>query len=137
MDIVLSKEDSVKLRYKIIIVFGAIVFGALIGLGFFKIFNHEQETNVNEKTQLSKYFLEYFNDTLEEEVSVEALIENGYISNTNENQSNIYVNKDNKIRKKETNSEKAKEIAKKIIVNKLKKLHKDLYVSLLLVIILN
>lgn len=105
-----------KLRYKIIIVFGAIVVGVLIGFGFFKIFNHEQETNVNEKTQLSKYFLEYFNDTLEEELSVEALIENGYISNTNENKCNIYVINDNNISKEETNCEKAKEIAKRPII---------------------
>lgn len=105
-----------KLRYKIIIVFGAIVVGALIGLMFFKIFSQEQEINVKEETQLNKYFLEYFNDTLEEEVSVEALIENGYISNTNENKCNIYVIKDGVISKAETNCDKAKEIAKRPII---------------------
>ena len=103
-----------KLRYKIIIVFVAIIFGVLIGFGFFKIFNHEQETNVNEKTQLSKYFLEYFNDTLEEEVSVEALIDNGYIR---------ILMKINVIYMKLMIT---KLVKKKLIVKKLKKLQKDL-----------
>ena len=105
-----------KNRNKIIIVCGAVVVGALTGLVIYKNIDHKPSENNKEETKLSKYFQDYYNDTLETEVSIEALIENGYISNTNENRCNIYVIDNDKISKKETDCDKAKELAKRPII---------------------
>lgn len=105
-----------KNRNKIIIVCGAVVVGALTGLVIYKNIDHKPSENNKEETKLSKYFQDYYKDTLETEVSIEALIENGYISNTNENRCNIYVIDNDKISKKETDCDKAKELAKRPII---------------------
>ncbi len=105
-----------KHRNKIIVVFGTVIVGALCGFAIYKTTNHKQNVNNQEETKLSKYFQEYYNDTLENEISVEALLENGYISNTNEDKCNIYVIDNNKVNKKETNCDKAKELAKRPII---------------------
>lgn len=101
---------------KIIVVCGAIIVGGIIGFVIYKNIDHKPSENNKEKTELSKYFQDYYNDTLETEVSIEALIENGYISNTNENRCNIYVIDNDKISKKETDCDKAKELAKRPII---------------------
>lgn len=101
---------------KIIVVCGAIIVGVIIGLVIYKNIDHKPSENNKEKTELSKYFQDYYNDTLETEVSVEALLENGYITNTNENICDIYVIDNDKINKKETDCDKSKKLAKRPII---------------------
>ena len=101
---------------KIIVVCGAIIVGVIIGLVIYKNIDHKPSENNKEKTELSKYFQDYYNDTLETEVSIEALLENGYITNTNENICDIYVIDNDKISKKETDCDKSKELAKRPII---------------------
>lgn len=105
-----------KTKNKIIVVCGAIIVGVIIGLVIYKNIDHKPSENNKEKTELSKYFQDYYNDTLETEVSIEALLENGYISNTNENICDIYVIDNDKINKKETDCDKSKELAKRPII---------------------
>lgn len=101
---------------KIIVVCGATIVGVIIGLVIYKNIDHKPSENNKEKTELSKYFQDYYNDTLETEVSVESLIENGYITNTNENICDIYVIDNDKINKKETDCDKSKKLAKRPII---------------------
>lgn len=101
---------------KIIVVCGAIIVGVIIGLVIYKNIDHKPSENNKEKTELSKYFQDYYNDTLETEVSIEALLENGYITNTNENICDIYVIDNDKINKKETDCDKSKKLAKRPII---------------------
>ena len=105
-----------KTKNKIIVVCGAIIVGVIIGLVIYKNIGHKPSENNKEKTELSKYFQDYYNDTLETEVSIEALLENGYITNTNENICDIYVIDNDKISKKETDCDKSKELAKRPII---------------------
>lgn len=105
-----------KTKNKIYVVCGAIIVGVIIGLVIYKNIDHKPSENNKEKTELSKYFQDYYNDTLETEVSVEALLENGYITNTNENRCNIYVIDNDKINKKETDCDKSKKLAKRPII---------------------
>lgn len=105
-----------KTKNKIYVVCGAIIVGVIIGLVIYKNIDHKPSENNKEKTELSKYFQDYYNDTLENEVSVEALLENGYISNTNENICDIYVIDNDKINKKETDCDKSKKLAKRPII---------------------
>lgn len=101
---------------KIIVVCGAIIVGVIIGLVIYINVGHSQSDVKQGETKLNEYIQAYYNDTLENEVSVEALLENGYISNTNENRCNIYVIDNNKINKKETDCDKSKELAKRPII---------------------
>lgn len=101
---------------KIIVVCGAIIVGVIIGLVIYINVGHSQSDVKQGETKLNEYIQAYYNDTLENEVSVEALLENGYISNTNENRCNIYVIDNDKINKKETDCDKSKELAKKPII---------------------
>lgn len=101
---------------KIIVVCGAIIVGVIIGLVIYINVGHSQGDVKQGETKLNKYIQAYYNDTLENEVSVEALLENGYISNTNENRCNIYVIDNDKINKKETDCDKSKELAKRPII---------------------
>lgn len=105
-----------KTKNKIYVVCGAIIVGVIIGLVIYKNIDHKSSENNKEKTELSKYFQDYYNDTLETEVSIEALLENGYITNTNENICDIYVINNDKISKKETDCDKSKELAKRPII---------------------
>ena len=105
-----------KTKNKIIVVCGAIIVGVIIGLVIYKNIDHKPSENNKEKTELSKYFQDYYNDTLETEVSIEALLENGYITNTNENICDIYVIDNDKINKKETDCDKSKKLAKRPII---------------------
>ena len=105
-----------KTKNKIIVVCGAIIVGVIIGLVIYKNIDHKPSENNKEKTELSKYFQDYYNDTLETEVSIEALLENGYITNTNENICDIYVIDNDKISKKETDCDKSKELAIRPII---------------------
>lgn len=105
-----------KTKNKIYVVCGAIIVGVIIGLVIYKNIDHKPSENNKEKTELSKYFQDYYNDTLETEVSVESLIENGYIGNTNENICDIYVIDNDKINKKETDCDKSKKMAKRPII---------------------
>ncbi len=101
---------------KIIVVCGAIIVGVIIGLVIYINVGHSQGDVKQGETKLNKYIQAYYNDTLENEVSVEALLENGYISNTNENRCNIYVIDNDKINKKETDCDKSKKLAKRPII---------------------
>lgn len=101
---------------KIIVVCGAIIVGVIIGLVIYINVGHSQSDVKQGETKLNEYIQAYYNDTLENEVSVEALLENGYISNTNENRCNIYVIDNDKINKKETDCDKSKELAKRPII---------------------
>ena len=101
---------------KIIVVCGAIIVGVIIGLVIYINVGHSQSDVKQGETKLNEYIQAYYNDTLENEVSVEALLENGYISNTNENICNIYVIDNDKINKKETDCDKSKELAKRPII---------------------
>ena len=101
---------------KIIVVCGAIIVGVIIGFVIYKNVGHSQSDVKQRETKLNEYIQAYYNDTLENEVSVEALLENGYISNTNENRCNIYVIDNDKINKKETDCDKSKKLAKKPII---------------------
>lgn len=101
---------------KIIVVCGAIIVGVIIGLVIYINVGHSQSDVKQGETKLNEYIQAYYNDTLETEVSVEALLENGYISNTNENRCNIYVIDNDKINKKETDCDKSKELAKRPII---------------------
>lgn len=101
---------------KIIVVCGAIIVGVIIGLVIYINVGHSQSDVKQGETKLNEYIQAYCNDTLENEVSVEALLENGYISNTNENRCNIYVIDNDKINKKETDCDKSKELAKRPII---------------------
>lgn len=101
---------------KIIVVCGAIIVGVIIGFVIYKNIDYKSSEKIYEETKLIKYLQDYYNDTLETEVSVEALLENGYISNTNENRCNIYVIDNDKMSKKETDCDKAKELAKRPII---------------------
>lgn len=101
---------------KIIVVCGAIIVGVIIGLVIYINVGHSQGDVKQGETKLNKYIQAYYNDTLENEVSVEALLENGYISNTNENRCDIYVIDNDKINKKETDCDKSKELAKRPII---------------------
>lgn len=101
---------------KIIVVCGAIIVGVIIGLVIYINVGHSQGDVKQGETKLNKYIQAYYNDTLENEVSVESLIENGYISNTNENRCNIYVIDNDKINKKETDCDKSKKLAKRPII---------------------
>lgn len=101
---------------KIIVVCGAIVVGVIIGFVIYINVGHSQSDVKQGETKLNEYIQAYYNDTLENEVSVEALLENGYISNTNENRCNIYVIDNDKISKKETDCDKSKELAKRPII---------------------
>ena len=105
-----------KTKNKIIVVCGAIIVGVIIGLVIYKNIDHKPSENNKEKTELSKYFQDYYNDTLETEVSIEALLENGYITNTNENICDIYVIDNDKINKKETDCDESKKLAKRPII---------------------
>lgn len=105
-----------KTKNKIYVVCGAIIVGVIIGLVIYKNIDHKPSENNKEKTELSKYFQDYYNDTLETEVSIEALLENGYITNTNENICDIYVIDNDKISKKETDCDKSKKLAKRPII---------------------
>lgn len=101
---------------KIIVVCGAIIVGVIIGLVIYINVGHSQGDVKQGETKLNEYIQAYYNDTLENEVSVEALLENGYISNTNENRCNIYVIDNDKINKKEIDCDKSKELAKRPII---------------------
>lgn len=101
---------------KIIVVCGAIIVGVIIGFVIYKNIDYKSSEKIYEETKLSKYLQDYYNDTLETEVSVEALLENGYITNTNENRCNIYVIDNDKINKKETDCDKSKKLAKRPII---------------------
>ena len=101
---------------KIIVVCGAIIVGVIIGFVIYKNIDYKSSEKIYEETKLSKYLQDYYNDTLETEVSVEALLENGYITNTNENRCNIYVIDNDKINKKETDCDKTKKLAKRPII---------------------
>lgn len=101
---------------KIIVVCGAIIVGVIIGLVIYINVGHSQSDVKQGETKLNEYIQAYYNDTLENEVSVEALLENGYISNTNENRCNIYVIDNDKINKKETDCDKSKKLAKRPII---------------------
>lgn len=105
-----------KTKNKIIVVCGAIIVGVIIGLVIYINVGHSQGDVKQGETKLNKYIQAYYNDTLENEVSVEALLENGYISNTNENRCDIYVIDNDKINKKETDCDKSKELAKRPII---------------------
>ena len=105
-----------KTKNKIIVVCGAIIVGVIIGLVIYINVGHSQGDVKQGETKLNEYIQAYYNDTLENEVSVEALLENGYISNTNENRCNIYVIDNDKINKKETDCDKSKELAKRPII---------------------
>jgi len=106
----------VKKINKIIVVCGAIIVGVIIGLVIYINVGHSQGDVKQGETKLNEYIQAYYNDTLENEVSVESLIENGYISNTNENRCNIYVIDNDKINKKETDCDKSKKLAKRPII---------------------
>lgn len=101
---------------KIIVVCGAIIVGVIIGFVIYKNIDYKSSEKIYEETKLIKYLQDYYNDTLETEVSVEALLENGYITNTNENRCNIYVIDNDKINKKETDCDKSKKLAKRPII---------------------
>lgn len=101
---------------KIIVVCGAIIVGVIIGLVIYINVGHSQSDVKQGETKLNEYIQAYYNDTLENEVSVESLIENGYITNTNENICDIYVIDNDKISKKETDCDKSKELAKRPII---------------------
>lgn len=101
---------------KIIVVFGAIIVGVIIGLVIYINVGHSQSDVKQGETKLNEYIQAYYNDTLETEVSVESLIENGYITNTNENICDIYVIDNDKINKKETDCDKSKKLAKRPII---------------------
>lgn len=101
---------------KIIVVCGAIIVGVIIGLVIYINVGHSQSDVKQGKTKLNEYIQAYYNDTLENEVSVESLIENGYITNTNENICDIYVIDNDKINKKETDCDKSKKLAKRPII---------------------
>lgn len=101
---------------KIIVVCEAIIVGVIIGFVIYKNIDYKSSEKIYEETKLSKYLQDYYNDTLETEVSVEALLENGYISNTNENICDIYVIDNDKINKKETDCDKSKKLAKRPII---------------------
>ncbi len=105
-----------KTKNKIMVVCGAIIVGVIIGLVIYINVGHSQSDVKQGETKLNEYIQAYYNDTLENEVSVEALLENGYISNTNENRCNIYVIDNDKINKKETDCDKSKELAKRPII---------------------
>lgn len=105
-----------KTKNKIIVVCGAIIVGVIIGLVIYINVGHSQSDVKQGETKLNEYIQAYYNDTLENEVSVEALLENGYISNTNENICDIYVIDNDKINKKETDCDKSKELAKRPII---------------------
>lgn len=101
---------------KIIVVCGAIIVGVIIGLVIYINVGHSKSDVKQGETKLNEYIQAYYNDTLETEVSVEALLENSYISNTNENRCNIYVIDNDKINKKETDCDKSKKLAKRPII---------------------
>lgn len=101
---------------KIIVVCGAIIVGVIIGLVIYINVGHSQSDVKQGETKLNEYIQAYYNDTLENEVSVEALLENGYITNTNENRCDIYVIDNDKINKKETDCDKSKKLAKRPII---------------------
>ena len=101
---------------KIIVVCGAIIVGVIIGLVIYINVGHSKSDVKQEETKLNEYIQAYYNDTLETEVSVESLIENGYITNTNENICDIYVIDNDKINKKETDCDKSKKLAKRPII---------------------
>lgn len=101
---------------KIIVVCGAIIVGVIIGLVIYINVGHSQSDVKQGETKLNEHIQAYYNDTLENEVSVEALLENGYISNTNENICDIYVIDNDKINKKETDCDKSKKLAKRPII---------------------
>lgn len=101
---------------KIIVVCGAIIVGVIIGLVIYINVGHSQSDVKQGETKLNEYIQAYYNDTLENEVSVESLIENGYITNTNENICDIYVIDNDKINKKETDCDKSKKLAKRPII---------------------
>lgn len=101
---------------KIIVVCGAIIVGVIIGLVIYINVGHSQGDVKPGETKLNEYIQAYYNDTLENEVSVESLIENGYITNTNENICDIYVIDNDKINKKETDCDKSKKLAKRPII---------------------
>lgn len=101
---------------KIIVVCGAIIVGVIIGLVIYINVGHSQSDVKQGETKLNEYIQAYYNDTLETEVSVEALLENGYITNTNENICDIYVIDNDKINKKETDCDKSKKLAKRPII---------------------
>lgn len=101
---------------KIIVVCGAIIVGVIIGLVIYINVGHSQSDVKQGETKLNEYIQAYYNDTLETEVSVESLIENGYITNTNENICDIYVIDNDKINKKETDCDKSKKLAKRPII---------------------
>ena len=101
---------------KIIVVCGAIIVGVIIGLVIYINVGHSQSDVKQGETKLNEHIQAYYNDTLENEVSVESLIENGYITNTNENRCDIYVIDNDKINKKETDCDKSKKLAKRPII---------------------
>ena len=101
---------------KIIVVCGAIVVGVIIGFVIYKNVGHSKSDVKQGKTKLNEHIQAYYNDTLENEVSVESLIENGYLTNTNENICDIYVIDNDKINKKETDCDKSKKLAKRPII---------------------
>lgn len=105
-----------KTKNKIYVVCGAIIVGVIIGLVIYINVGHSQSDVKQGKTKLNEYIQAYYNDTLENEVSVESLIENGYITNTNENICDIYVIDNDKINKKETDCDKSKKLAKRPII---------------------
>lgn len=105
-----------KTKNKIYVVCGAIIVGVIIGLVIYINVGHSQSNVKQGETKLNEYIQAYYNDTLETEVSVESLIENGYITNTNENICDIYVIDNDKINKKETDCDKSKKLAKRPII---------------------
>lgn len=105
-----------KTKNKIIVVCGAIIVGVIIGLVIYINVGHSKSDVKQGETKLNEYIQAYYNDTLETEVSVESLIENGYITNTNENICDIYVIDNDKINKKETDCDKSKKLAKRPII---------------------
>lgn len=90
----------------------SIVFGVIIGVVMYFTLNKKDISNIN----IDTYVREYLSDTLKEEVSVKALIVNGYINSTKDNECNIYSLENDKIKLKESNCKKALEIAKKPVI---------------------
>lgn len=98
-------------KKKLIIIVGALVIGVGLGVLIYKL--SEKHGNDNDNLgNVSQVAKMYFDDTGEKEVSIEALLENGYLEKSDNDKCEIYELNDGKVSFKEKNCERASELAK-------------------------
>lgn len=102
-----------KNKTKIIITFVILIIVLVV---VFLFLNKKSSSDVKVQENTLKYVKKYMDDTGRDEVSVKALLENGYMENTDEDECNIYNKEDITIKKLKNDCDMALELAKMPVI---------------------